>query len=368
MSNTGWFNIFAWARLFAASLLLLQGYAWGECHFGYSGEGGTSTIVNTLANSPVYFKSSSNTGIPGHFSEIAGPFNAQLSPGLWSQCDAGNEGEQMSNITYDVVGTTDEGYALWPTNIDGIAYAVRVYSDSNPGAYFQYSSGQWINLPINASKTDHNWKIQIKLYQRDSILGNPEHVSVITPQGSKKIGGMSIGGHTDSDNQPWWFNITPSSFSIPVAAATCQAAMVNGGSNNVDFGEVMFSDVKNSGWYPHKQFNLQLKGCANTVGIYYKVSSNTTTSVPGTGVVLTNILTSNAARGVGVLINEEFPSNPGGHGEPIINDPTPIYAPLRTVGTSENIDLPFNAYFMEYTSDIAAGNFKAVATFSIEYL
>ncbi|MDE7893053.1 fimbrial protein, partial [Enterobacter hormaechei] len=112
----------------------------------------------------------------------------------------------------------------------------------------------------------------------------------------------------------------------------------------------------------------QLKGCANTVGIYYKVSSNTTTSVPGTGVVLTNILTSNAARGVGVLINEEFPSNPGGHGEPIINDPTPIYAPLRTVGTSENIDLPFNAYFMEYTSDIAAGNFKAVATFSIEYL
>jgi hypothetical protein len=30
----------AWVKLFTAALLLVQSYAWGECHFGARGEGG----------------------------------------------------------------------------------------------------------------------------------------------------------------------------------------------------------------------------------------------------------------------------------------------------------------------------------------
>jgi hypothetical protein len=29
----------AWVKLFTAALLLVQSYAWGECHFGARGEG-----------------------------------------------------------------------------------------------------------------------------------------------------------------------------------------------------------------------------------------------------------------------------------------------------------------------------------------
>lgn len=37
-----------WAKLFVTGLLFIQGYAWAqECHFGQSGEGGESTIINT---------------------------------------------------------------------------------------------------------------------------------------------------------------------------------------------------------------------------------------------------------------------------------------------------------------------------------
>ncbi|ECC1658875.1 hypothetical protein FNO19_02630 [Salmonella enterica subsp. salamae] len=365
MKNTGRFR--AWAKLFTASLLLIQGYAWGECHFGQDGEGGTSTIVNTIATSPVYFNPSYSVGMPSHYTEIAGPFEAQLSPALWSDCDSGSDGAQMSNITYDAVGSQD-GYALWPTNVESIFYAVRVYSDNNTGSYFKYSPTQWADLSVAANQPSKNWKVQIKLFQLDYFTGNREHVSAITPKGSLKIGGMSIGGHTSTDNQPWWFNITPSSFSIPVAAATCQTAMVNGGSNNVDFGDVMFSQVRN-GWFPHQTFNLQFRGCSNTVGIFYKVSSNKTVNLPsGARLLLANTLTTNAANGIGIELNQEFPANPAGHGEPFINDPTLIYAPFPEVGVSTNIDLPFTAYLMTDSSQMTPGDFKAVATFTIEYL
>ncbi|MBM0887595.1 fimbrial protein, partial [Escherichia coli] len=82
---------------------------------------------------------------------------------------------------------------------------------------------------------------------------------------------MSIGNHTDSDNLPWWFEVTTASFSIPVSASTCQTAMVNNGSNTVDFGEVMASDIRDTSFFPRKYFSLQLRGCNNVTAIQYKV-------------------------------------------------------------------------------------------------
>ncbi len=365
MTNKGQSKIVALMKWLTTGLLLVCGSVQAsECSFGERGEGGTSTIINTTAGAPVYFKYT-DQNFPEGFTEIGGPYEAQLSPALWSSCDGGNDGYQMSNITYDAEGTSE--YALWPTNLSGIYYAVRVYSDTSSGSYFQQSFGQWQNLPVQSTQASRNWKVQIKLFQSQSYLGNPNGITTLTPAGNKKIGGMAIGDHNDSDNQPWWFEFTPASFSIPIIAPTCQAAMVNGGSNNVDFGEQMFSSIR-EGYYPRQDFTLQLRGCNNVVAINYRVSSNKTNNISGVFGLLLNTLTSNAAAGVGVELNRNFPTAQGGAGQ-YINDPSYTYAPLPNVGSSQNIDLPFTAFMhRDESSPLIAGNFKAIATFTIDYL
>ncbi|MFH5067684.1 fimbrial protein [Enterobacter cloacae complex sp. 2024EL-00215] len=353
----------AWVKLFTAALLLVQSYAWGECHFGARGEGGTSTIINTVPGSPVYFHEVPQGQYPSDGIEIGGPYNASLSPALWSRCDSGQQGDQMSNITYDAIGGVDG--AMWPTNIEGIYYAVRVYSDKDDGSYFQVSYGQWQDLPVHASQESDNWKIQIKLIQMSSYLGNVSHATVITPKESKKIGGMSIGGHTDSDNQPWWFEVTPSTFSIPIAASTCQSTVVNNGTNNVDFGEIMFSSMRD-GYFPYQTFNLQLTGCSNVVAINYRVSSNKTNGASGSDILMLNTLTSNAASGIGVEIAQQFPANPSFG--PLINDSSYIYVPLPQAGASASNSLPFMVWLRRDGTPLKAGDFKAIATFTIDYL
>ncbi|MBY6291180.1 fimbrial protein [Enterobacter bugandensis] len=353
-------------KIVVTALLLVQGYAQAECHFGARGEGGSSTIVNTIASSPVYFSPVPQGQFPSDGYEIGGPYNASLSPALWSECDSGNEGDQMSNITYGSIGGVAGN--MWPTNVTGIYYAVRIYSDNNPGSYFQTNmDGQWQDLPAHAGVKSHDWKVQIKLIQISDYHGNPTGITMITPKEAKRIGGMSIGGHTDSDNQPWWFDVTPATFSIPIAAATCQTAVVNNGTNNVDFGEIMFSTMK-TGYYPNQIFNLQLRGCNNVVAINYRVSS---TKVAGNapGQLLINTLSgSNAAAGIGVSIAQEFPADRSGHGEPFINDPNYIYVPLPQVGSNASNDLPFQASLTKDGAELKPGNFVALATFTIDYL
>ena len=349
--------------LFASTLLLVQGYAWAECHFGARGEGGSSTIINTVASAPVFFHSVPQGGqFPEGGYEIGGPYNASLTPTLWSECDAGNDGDQMANVSYGAIGGV--AGAMWPTNVKGIYYAVRVYSDNNAGSYFQSTWGQWQDLPVHAGAESHDWKVQIKLIQTTEYLGNAGEVQFITPKESLRIGGMSIGGYTDSDNKPWWFDVTPASFSIPVATATCQSTFVNDGTNNVDFGEIMFSSMRD-GYYPHPLFFLQLRGCSNVVAINYRVSSPKTKTV-GQTTLLMNTLTSNAAGGLGVQIEQRFGANPS-YG-PIIDDPNYIYVPLQQTGSNASNDLPFMAFLLKDDTTLSAGDFKAIATFTIDYL
>ncbi|EAW0647118.1 hypothetical protein CF253_15455 [Salmonella enterica] len=359
-----------WAKLFVTGLLFIQGYAWAqECHFGQSGEGGESTIINTrVTGAPLNF-----ARVPVQDSRgivIAGPYEADLSPELWSECDSGNDGKQMSNIAYENSGAGVDDMTLWPTNVKGIYYAVRIYSENNAGSWFKASqSGVWSNLGVEAGNNSHGWKAQIKLVQTSEFLGNAGHITAITPQKALRIGGMAIGdrgNESSNDNDPWYFRVTPSTFSIPVTTATCQSAVVhgNGGTNRVDFGEAMFSDVVNTGWYPHRDFTVQLEGCNNVVAIQYRITSLKT----DTNGMLINTLTTDAASGVGVTISSNFPSNPSSG--PFINDPQWIYANLYNVGTGvTNDQLEFQAYFSKQNGAVLkAGNFAAVATFEINYL
>lgn len=353
-------------KIAVIALLLVQGYARAECHFGARGEGGSSTIVNTIAGSPVYFSPVPQGQFPSGGYEIGGPYNASLTPALWSDCDSGNDGDQMSNIVYDAIGGVDGD--MWPTNVTGIYYAVRIYSDNNPGSYFQATmNGQWQDLPVHAGAASHDWKAQIKLIQTSEYLGNPTGITMITPKEAKRIGGMSIGGHTDSDNQPWWFDVTPATFSIPIAASTCQTAVVNNGTNNVDFGEIMFSTMRD-GYYPSQTFNLQLRGCNNVVAINYRVSSSKVTGTTPGQILINTLSGPDVAAGIGVSIAQQFSANPSGHGEPFINDPNYIYVPLPEVGSSASNDLPFQASLRKDGAELRPGNFVALATFTINYL
>ncbi|ENY9360905.1 fimbrial protein [Salmonella enterica] len=364
-----------WAKLFVTGLLFVQSYAWGatECHFGDHGEGGESTIVSTkVSGAPLNF-----ARVPVQDSQgvvIAGPFEAALDPALWSVCDNGTDGKQMSNIVYENSGAGVDGMTLWPTNVKGIYYAVKIYSPNNEGSWFKASqSGIWSNLGVEAGNNSHDWRAQIKLVQTSDFLGNTGHITAITPQSTLRIGGMAIGergNESTNDNDPWYFRVTPSTFSIPVTTATCQSAVVhgNGGTNRVDFGEAMFSDVANQGWYPHRDFTVQLAGCNNVVAVQYRVTSQKTDGTTSNSTLLLNTLTTDAASGVGVMIQGDFASNPSNG--PFINDPQWIYVNLDNVGANVTNDkLNFEAYFRKQDGvTLKAGNFEAVATFEINYL
>lgn len=340
-----------------------------ECRFGQEGEGGSSTIINGSSGTPVYFNRFD--GRPG-MTQIGGVYEASLSPALWSSCSAGNDGDTMENITYDNSGA-DNDTAVWPTNIPGIYYAVRVYSDNNTGAWFDPSFGQWESLGVHASNESYDWKVQIKLYQNSGeFTGNMNGATKITPKASARIGGMSIGSHTDSNNQPWYFNVTTSSFSIPLAASTCKVATVNNGTNNVDFGEEMFSSIR-TGFFPRKDFSLQLQGCNNVVAIKLKVSAAVTGSDKTR---LGNTLTSNAAKGLQIELEKQFITEPTSGLE--VNDGAYAYTSLEgfhddsgnwyEVGTNSSVNLPFMAFMgRNYNEPLTAGNYKGIATFSINY-
>ncbi|MFS9770521.1 fimbrial protein [Enterobacter chuandaensis] len=340
-----------------------------ECHFGARGEGGSSTIINGSSGTPVYFNTfTSYLGM----TQIGEVYDASLTPALWSECDAGTDGDTMENVTYDNVGA-DNYTAVWPTNITGIYYAVRVYSDNNPGAWFNITFGDWKSLGVKAPNESHDWKVQIKLYQNNGeFTGNMNGATKITPKASARIGGMSIGNHTDSDNKPWYFDVTTASFSIPVAASTCKVATVNNGTNNVDFGEAMFSSLR-EGFFPRKSFNLQLQGCNNVPAIKLKVSAAVTGSDKNR---LGNTLTSNAAKGLQIQIEKQFITEPTTG--LVVNDGAYAYTSLDgfhddsgnwyEVGTNSSLNLPFIAFMgRNYNEPLTAGNYKGIATFSINY-
>lgn len=363
MNKKGYMHCQHIIKMMMALLFLVHASVYAkECTFGAQGEGGASTIINGTSSSPVYFATLSGTT---SMREIGGVYDATLSPGLWSSCRTGNDGYGMENVAYNTNGL--EGYGLWPTNITGIYYAVRVYSDNNTGAWFQPTYGKWESLSVQSTNESHDWKIQIKLFQSPEFTGNMNGATKITPQASMRIGGMSIGSHTDSNNQPWYFDVTTSSFSIPVAGATCQVFTVNDGTNNVDFGDVMFSSVRD-GFYPRVPFSLQFKGCNNVASIMLKISANITTSTDKS--LLANTLTSNAATGVSIELDRLFSTNP--ISGLVVNDGAFAFVPFDSggyvIGTNATNELKFNAFLRrDYSQPLKAGNFKGIATFTVNY-
>ena len=338
-----------------------------ECHLAQNGKGGTMTLNGGSPSSPQIFASVAGDrgGIPKH--ELS-TFNALLDHDLWSYCDAGNDGVGFFvNTNPNSAIVSENGRALFPTNVDGIYYAVKIYSTGGGGGYFpQPNAGNWtlVDSGDRAYWDSKQIKADVTLYQEVSFPGNLNGVSTITPKDSRSLGLIRIGTEDSDDNNPWDIHVTPSSFSVQVMAATCRSASVNNGTNNVDFGDIMFSALKDGRW-TETPFILRLNGCNNTVWVRMKLTTpKSELNAAGNWTLMTNTLTgSDAATGIGVELISKFTTADGLNLQP----GSEIWSPPTNVGTAQSYDYSFNAYLSRTSGELKPGRFKAIGTFSIDY-
>jgi type 1 fimbria pilin len=297
-------------------------------------------------------------------------FDPSLDHELWTYCDAGNDGMAfyMNTTEASRVNSADDR-ALYPTNIDNIYYAVKLYSTGGRGGYFPTSNtGTWVMVD-SGSESDwdsQHMKATVTLYQGSGFTGNLNNVSAITPKDSRTLGQIRLGTADSTDNNPWTINVTPTSFSVPVYAATCSAVSANNGTNNVDFGEIMMSSLRDRYW-PYQNFTLQMRYCTNTVWMRFKLSSTASTTESNGYMLLKNTLSgSNAAKGIGVYVQTNVKTRDG---ENAFKPGAEIWSPMTSVSNNSSFDLPFYAriYALNDGSTVTAGEFKAIGTFTIDY-
>lgn len=339
-----------------------------ECHLAQNGKSGTMALNGGGPTNPLtfhYVSDDLNTSIY----ELT-YFDPTLDHDLWTYCDAGSNGYGFyANTNASSTTTSTAGRALYPTNIDGIYYAVKMYSSGGGGGYFpSTNNGSWVLVDSGSESQwdSKNMKATVTLYQNTGFRGNTNGVTAITPKDSRTLGQIRVGTADSDDNNPWTINVTPSSFSIPIKAATCGSLSVNSGTNNVDYGEIMVSDIRENFW-PGKSFNFQVKNCVNTVWLRFKLTSTSSTTDNNGYTLLKNTLSgSSAAQGIGIYVEAELQTLDGERG---FKPGVEIWSPMTTVGNSVSFDFPFSSRINRLAdgSDIKVGNFKAIGTFTVDY-
>lgn len=337
-----------------------------ECHLG-TGDSGTTLIsltgnVNALTFAQVADDITTTT-------HTLRTFNADLTPALYAYCgNLGQQGEALFANTYSgsKSGSIDNK-ALFPTNVDGIYYTVEMFASGYEGRGFFPSASGWQEIfpDRNNERWDENYfKASITLYQITNFSGNVNRASYLTPKDSRTLGQLRLGEYDTKNNNPWEITVTPSSFRIPITAATCQTAMVNSGTNNVDFGDVMLSSLRDRNW-PKKGFDIKFGACSNVVWTRFKLSSTKSTTNNIGGTLLTNTLTgSTAANGVAILLDANFITR-NGKGE--FTPGSEIWSPMGSVSASQSNTLSFTATMQPDGNPITVGDFKAIGTFTIDY-
>lgn len=345
----------------ASLLLSLSQTCWAdECHFGWYGEGGTTTLVNgQWTRSPVRLPPADVVFITVPDSAISIP----LSPGIQVKCDAGTDGDSFYAQTAPELKIGEaRGYAMFETNIPGIAYSVSVHTDEiggGYGGYFGYNTTGWQDqtggFPV--SNWADKWMIAtIYLYVGPGYKGNPNKATVIKPKAGT-LGKMGVGNPNASDHKPWTFLINESSFQIPIVLPTCDTAMITGGSNTVNLGDYFASDIKNNK-VKNVPFAIELSDCTSAARFTTKL---TTTKATGTNNDLLGNTLSSAAEGAGVKIlynngtTQLIPNN--SNSSYVITDD---YVP-------EWKQIDFIAQLVANGSPVKPGAFKATGTFTISY-
>lgn len=350
-----------------AVLLITAGPAHAaiECRFD-DGSGGTTTLVNGISSNNIRWSQSSG---PMNSSDevLLATVELTLSPSLQSTCSMGNDGEVLKEKPDDAyvraASAYDDNANWYYTNIPGIYFTAKIYSDAG-GGFFKSSNSSsddgWVVV-----EADHNderwknktWKALIHIYQYNyEFSGNTTGITTLTPKASFSLGQMAIGDRTDSNNKPWTFNVTPSSFQIPIITTTCQAAGLSDGSTNIDLGDYMFADFNQS--TRSQDVYVQLKGCNNLFGVDVKITSNKTTG--SSNVLLGNTLTTNAASGVGVQLMSGF-------SQLIPNSSIETRYNFNTGSNTTANVFDFTAQLVKDGNPMKAGEFKAAATVLMSY-
>ncbi|ESN16047.1 hypothetical protein L370_02111 [Enterobacter sp. MGH 24] len=351
--------------LLAATILLSAQYCYAdECHMGIRGsEGGSSNLIMTSYSNTIRWARSYGPK-SSMYKRPIGTAEMDLDPWLESQCDAGNDGQYLTakmNTAYAYSNISPTDYTtVYKTNIPGVYFSVKIFSDAG-GGYFAMNQQDWAII-----EPDHGddrwkgkrWKAHIDIYQDDyTFEGNKNGETYLTPAASFTLGQMGIGDPSDSDNKPWTFTVTPSSFQIPIITSTCQTMQLDHGGTNIDLGEYMMSDFNSS---PRSNdFMIQLLGCNNVWAVDFKMNASKVTG-PNDD-LLGNILTSNAAEGIGVRLRSIYRDEyikPG------------IQTTFYNIDTSSGAGvgmLTFDAQLVKDGNPMKAGDFKAQATFTTTY-
>ncbi|EAM2912433.1 hypothetical protein CC515_17330 [Salmonella enterica subsp. enterica serovar Austin] len=369
---TGRWSFLLLAKIALTGWLVLYGQAWAaqECRFG-NGGGGTTYLVN--GSYPQGIRWAANGGGQMLTMRELATFELNLSPTLTSECSMGNDGRQLGEHSTDVPYTYTRGRGpqidgemgnYYTTNIEGVVFSVKIYSSAG-GGYFggggDVDSKGWSTL-VNPSDTiwdGKTWKARITIWQ-DSYdfvdsKGNQKNYTTITPLTTFSLGEMTLGDPSDSNNKPWTFMVTPTTFQVPIVTSTCQTAQLDEG-NNIDLGEYMMSDFNAS---PRTtNFRVQILGCDNVWAVDVKLLANKTTGSQNE--LLGNTL-QGGAEGVGVQLyaDNSTPLPPNGLAFTRLSTTT---APGSSFGL-----MNFSAQLVKDGKAMKAGEFKGIATLNLSY-
>lgn len=292
--------------------------------------------------------------------KISSLINLQVSPGLFSWCTTGNDGERVYQKTDStlVIGSVD-GKALFKTNVTGIAYTLAMYPSSNAfNAFFPAKTGRYEETANKADNSDvvkaKWWYARMEFYQLPSYAGIPESVTMIGPVAGN-IGNIVVGDpytSDESDHPRPLITVPNMGFNVPVEKPTCTLTA----PKTVDLGDYGVSDLENDNT---QNVFVQVSGnCTNTRKITMKLTTSKTTGTDST--LLANTASSNAAKGVGVLL--KWPDN-----SQVVPNSTNSYS------TSENTTILLFSRLLTAqlvksdTEKVTSGTFSAIGTLQFTY-
>ncbi|MCK7417061.1 fimbrial protein StkG [Enterobacter cloacae] len=290
--------------------------------------------------------------------KISTLYPLSLTPRLMSVCSGGQHGENIFTATRATlqVGSID-GKALFKTNVTGIAYALAFRTiGTGVTAYFAPSTNWFLTLHLEDQDEllqYRTWEAAVEFYQLPSFAGVPAEVVSVGPAGGT-IGDFGIGDpYAPNDDHPGTtISIADMAFTTPIIKPTCTLTA----PKNVDLGDYGVSDLENDNTL--NVYAAVSGNCTNTRKITMKLTTSKTTGTDGT--LLANTASSNAAKGVGVLL--KWPDN-----SQVVPNSTNSYSASENTTIALFSRLLTARLVKSDTEKVTSGTFSAIGTLQFTY-
>lgn len=292
--------------------------------------------------------------------KISSRYTLNLTPGLNSVRQVGNDGEDVFTFTQsDLYVGEVNGIALFKTNVPGIAYALAILTtDGAVTAFFtSHTNSWWKSVETNNNENlirDKSWKAAVEFYQLPGFMGIPADVISVGPAPGT-LGKIIIGepdGTSESDHPRPMVTIASMAFTTPIEKPTCTLTA----PKTVNLGEYGVSDIEKDNTL---SVFFEITGsCNNTRKITMKLTTSKTTGSDDS--LLANTASSNAAKGVGALI--KWPNN-----TQIVPNSTSSYS-VEQGTTIALFSAALTARLVKSdTEKVTSGTFSAIGTLQFTY-